>query len=107
MTNTHTTWTPQRLAEWERTRARGKRHFIWTHGVLKWGGFMFVFSTVVFQHQVFGDIFSTQGNLPFRLLLGASVWTFVGYLYGRSRWARNEQEYAKLKASRNNGTFVP
>lgn len=100
-------WTPQRLAEWERTRAKGKRHFIWTHGVLRWGGFMFVFSTVVFQHQVFGDIFSTEGNLPFRLLFGASVWIFVGYLYGRSRWARNEQEYAKQETSRNKNTFVP
>lgn len=68
---------------------------------------MFLFSTVVFQHQAFGDIFSTQGNLPFRLLLGASVWTFVGYLYGRSRWARNEQEYAKQETSRNKNTFVP
>jgi len=106
MRNTHKTWTPQRLAECEQTRARGKRHFVWTHGVLQWGGFMFVFSTVVYQHQVFGDIFSTQGNLPFRLILGALVWTFVGYLYGRSKWQHNEQEYAEQTKPRNKGTFV-
>jgi hypothetical protein len=107
MRNTKKTWTPQRLAEWERTRARGKRHFIWTHGVLQWGGFMFVFSTVFFQHQVFGDVFSTRGNLPFRLVLGALVWTFVGYLYGRSKWQRNEQEYAEQTQFRKKGGFVP
>jgi len=61
---------------------------------------------VVYQHQVFGDIFSTQGNLPFRLVLGVLVWTFVGYLYGRSKWSRNEQEYAEQAKSRNTGTFI-
>ncbi|MDV3241616.1 MAG: hypothetical protein LOY00_07525 [Methylocaldum sp.] len=106
MKDTRKTWTPQRLAEWEQTRARGKRRFVWTHGVLQWGGFMFVFSTMVYQHQVFGDIFSTQGNLPFRLILGVLVWTFVGYLYGRSKWQRNEREYAEQTKSRNKGTFV-
>ena len=86
-------WPKQRLHEWRKTRAGGKNRFIWTHGVLQWGGFMFCFSLGVFQHSHYGSLFSTEGNLPFRLGLALVVWVFVGYLYGQSRWRRNEQEY--------------
>jgi hypothetical protein len=86
-------WTRERLEHWRKTRAGGKQRFIWTHGVVQWGGFMFFFSLGVFQHSHYGDVFSTEGNLPFRLILALLVWVFVGYLYGQSRWRRNEQEY--------------
>ncbi|MDD5034327.1 MAG: hypothetical protein PHE55_06175 [Methylococcaceae bacterium] len=92
---------PDRLAQWEKTRARGKSRFIWTHGILQWGGFMFFFSMAVFQHRHYGDVFSTEGNLPFRLILALLVWVFVGHLYGQSRWRRNEQEYQAQKASKD------
>ncbi len=81
--------------QWEQTRELGRSRFIWTHGVLQWGGFMFCFSFALFQHSHYGKVFSTEGNLAFRLMLALLVWTFVGYLYGRSRWRRNEQEYGK------------
>ena len=86
-------WSADRLRQWEKTRALGKNRFIWTHGVLQWGGFMFFFSFSIFQHRNFGHVLSTEGNLPFRLILALSVWIYVGYLYGRSRWRKNEQEY--------------
>jgi hypothetical protein len=87
------TWTKQQLQHWEKNRALGEKHFIWTHGVLQWGGFMFCFSFAVFQYSHFGHIFSTEGNLPFRLLFALGIWIYVGYLYGRSQWRRHEQEY--------------
>lgn len=86
-------WDKQRMAEWRKTRAAGMQRFVWTHGVLQWGGFMFFFSLGVFQHSHYGNVFSTEGNLPFRVGLALAVWVFVGYLYGKSRWRRNEQEY--------------
>jgi hypothetical protein len=86
-------WNQERLENWRKIRAGGKNRFIWTHGVVQWGGFMFFFSLGVFQHSHYGDVFSTEGNLPFRLILALLVWVFVGYLYGQSRWRRNEQEY--------------
>lgn len=92
-------WTPERLRLWERTRALGKARFIWTHGVLRWGGFMFCFSFAVFQHAALGHVFSTAGNLPFRLILALLVWAYVGYLYGRSVWARNERGYWQQRES--------
>jgi hypothetical protein len=88
-----TAWTDERLRRWEKTRAQGQRRFVWTRGVLQWGGFMFCFSMAVFQRSHYGDVFSTEGNLPFRLVLGLSVWMYVGYLYGRSQWRKSEQAY--------------
>jgi hypothetical protein len=90
-------WTPERLEQWKKIRSGGKKRFIWTHGVLQWGGFMFFFSFAVFQHRHYGHVLSTEGNLPFRLIIALTVWTFVGYLYGRSRWLRSEQEYQDQK----------
>ncbi|CAL1239680.1 hypothetical protein [Candidatus Methylocalor cossyra] len=90
----HSHWSPERLSEWERIRARGMRHFVWSHGVLRWGGFMFFFSLALFQHAHFGNVFSTEGHFLLRILLAGFTWTFVGWLYGRSQWYRNERDYA-------------
>jgi len=73
------------------------RHFIWSHGVLRWGGFMFFFSMAVFQYAHFGNVLSTEGNWPLRVLLGLATWVLVGYAYGRSQWRRNEQDYLEQK----------
>ncbi|MFM8333070.1 MAG: hypothetical protein ACKN9T_15400 [Candidatus Methylumidiphilus sp.] len=93
-------WTPERLRLWQKTRALGKSRFVWTHGVVQWGGFMFCFSMAVFQHRHYGAVFSTEGNWLFRVVLALSVWTFVGYLYGQSRWRRNEQQYLEQQADK-------
>lgn len=90
-------WTPEQIAAWKKTRAHGERRFVWTHGVVQWGGFMFFFTMGFYQVQRFGDLFSTNGNLPLRLAFAALIWTFVGYLYGRSMWRRNEREYLRLQ----------
>jgi hypothetical protein len=82
-----------RLKQWEKTRAQGQKRFVWGYGVLQWGGFMFCFSMAVFQYSHYGHVFSTEGNLPFRLVLALLVWIYVGRLYGMSQWRRNEQEY--------------
>lgn len=93
-------WPPERLDEWKNLRARGMRHFVWSYGVLRWGGFMFFFSMAVFQYSHFGSVLSTEGNWLFRALLAAITWTFVGWLYGRSQWRRNEREYAAQRPDR-------
>lgn len=97
-------WPPERLAEWEKLRAQGERQFVWGYGVLRWGGFMFCFSMAVFQYSHFGSVFSAEGNWLFRVLLALVTWIFVGYLYGRSQWRRNEREYI---AQQPGGAFQP
>jgi hypothetical protein len=58
---------------------------------------MFCFSLAVFQYRQFGNPLSLDGSPAFRLFLGGLVWVYVGYLYGRSLWNRNEREYAARK----------
>jgi hypothetical protein len=87
-------WPPARLAQWEKVRALGMRRFVWSYGVLRWGGFMCCFSLAVFQYSRFGSVWSAEGHWLLRVLLAAATWTFVGTLYGRSLWLRNEREYA-------------
>ena len=99
-------WSAERLAEWEKLRSLGMRRFVWSHGVLRWGGFMFFFSLAVFQHARFGSVLSTEGNWRARILVAALTWIFVGYLYGRSLWQRNERDYAEQR-SRPGGRPVP
>jgi hypothetical protein len=81
--------------EWEKLRQLGKTRFIWSYGVLRWGGFMFFFSLAVFQYAHFGHPFSLEGNWLARLLIALPTWIFVGYGYGRSQWQRNEARFAE------------
>ncbi|QSA98446.1 hypothetical protein [Methylococcus sp. EFPC2] len=95
MKKTRAAWSAERLEQWRLIRASGESRYIWSHGVLRWGGFMFCFSMALHQYSRYGDLFSSEGNLPFRLIFGAAIWVFVGYLYGRSQWRRNEREFAE------------
>jgi hypothetical protein len=92
-------WSEQSMADWEKRRAKGMAHFVWVQGVLQWSGFMFCFTLGFFQVQHYGNLFSTEGNLSFRITVGLMIWCFVGLLYGRSRWQRNEQIYLEQKAA--------
>jgi hypothetical protein len=88
---------PEWLAAWERERAGGMRRFVWSHGVLRWGGFMFCFSLAVFQYAHFGAVLTTEGNWLMRISIALVTWIFVGYGYGRSQWRRNEQIYLRYR----------
>lgn len=85
----------ERARAWATVRTQGRQRYIWGYGVLRWGGLMFCFSLAVYHYRQFGSVISSEGHLWFRLLLGALVWTCVGYLYGRSSWHRNERGYAE------------
>lgn len=78
---------------WERIRSHGKPRFIWTQGVLRWGGVMFAFSLGLFQHAHYGHVFSLEGRWEIRVLAALLTWVFVGYGYGRSSWNRMEERY--------------
>lgn len=80
-------------ARWEAVRAYGKSRFIWTQGVLRWGGVMFAFSVGLFQHAHYGAVFSLEGRWEIRILVALVTWIFVGYGYGRSSWNRMEERY--------------
>ncbi len=89
-------WTPAQRAAWAHLRAGGMRRYVWSWGVLRWGGFMFCFSMAVFQYAHFGAVFSTQGHWQLRVAVALLTWIFVGYGYGRSQWRRNEHIFQSL-----------
>ncbi|HAZ41002.1 MAG TPA: hypothetical protein DCY52_01920 [Methylococcaceae bacterium] len=80
-------------ARWEGIRCQGKSRFIWTQGVLRWGGVMFAFSLGLFQHAHYGSVFSLEGRWEVRVFVALLTWIFVGYGYGRSSWNRMEARY--------------
>jgi hypothetical protein len=78
---------------WEEVRVLGKPRFIWTQGVLRWGGMMWAFSLGLFQHAHFGSVFSLEGAWEVRWVVATLTWVLVGYGYGRSLWHRTEERY--------------
>jgi hypothetical protein len=80
-------------ARWEKVRSLGKSRYIWTQGVLRWGGVMFAFSLGLFQHAHYGAVFSFEGRWDVRFLMALLTWIFVGHGYGRSSWNRMEERY--------------
>ncbi len=80
---------------WERARAKGRGHFVWMVGVLRWGLISgFVISTMMYLQRnswnvelLFGMEYVSQ--LSFKLLLFAAF----GYVWGRMVWSLTEKKY--------------
>ena len=72
---------------WEKTRTRGKAHFVLTRGVLGWGGFMFIFMTCM-------HIFDSQGKIdwPF-VIISLLIWPLGGYGFGLWMWRWAESRF--------------
>ncbi|MFT4664724.1 MAG: hypothetical protein ACI8YQ_001516 [Polaribacter sp.] len=80
---------------WERTRAKGKGHFVWMVGVLRWGLMSgFVISTMMYLQRNGWDVgllFTMEylSRLSFMLLMFA----VFGYLWGQTVWSLTEKKY--------------
>jgi hypothetical protein len=72
----------------EEVQARRRRRFVWTTGVLGWGGFMFLFGTL--------DDWYRAGYIripPLRPFLSSTIpnliiWPIAGYFFGAMLWRR-------------------
>jgi hypothetical protein len=73
--------------KWERKRRHGKRSFIVYRGVLKWGGIMFVLTTIT-------NVVAHQGQPDWIFELSALIaCSFAGYIWARSIWHVNENRF--------------
>lgn len=88
-------WTPQTLQSWENTRRRGKRHFIWWLGVVKFGGLTFLLSMLV-KH------FTIEAISWRIILIDLVVWSVAGYVYGTLLWSGTERSYLKYLMRQQN-----
>jgi hypothetical protein len=77
----------QRL-KWEKKRKHGRRSFILYRGVLKWGGIMFVLTTIT-------NVLARHRQLSWILVVSTLVaCLFAGYVWARCVWVLNERRYA-------------
>jgi hypothetical protein len=72
---------------WEKKRRRGKQSFIVYRGVLKWGGIMFVLTTIT-------NVFAHHGKPDWIFEISSLIaCPFAGYLWARSMWHVNENRF--------------
>ncbi|MCK8824934.1 hypothetical protein [Fuchsiella alkaliacetigena] len=79
---------------WEEIREMGKKKFVWTHGVLRWGVLVAVAWSII--NQGLRDGLDLMGflSLDFLVRLGISLVIFgvAGYFWGRMLWKKMEEE---------------
>ena len=80
--------------KWKETREMGRKKFIWTHGVLRWGVLVAVIWSII--NQGMRDGLNPMGflSLDFLVRLGISLVVFgiAGYFWGRMFWKKMEEE---------------
>ena len=79
----------QRL-KWEKKRKNGKQSFMVYHGVLKWGGSMFVLSSIgiLARHQ------ELNWHYVVSLLIACPL---AGYVWARCTWSLHEDRFYGAK----------
>jgi|CZKF01.1.fsa_nt_gi hypothetical protein len=76
---------------WEKKRRHGKRSFIVYHGVLRWGGIMFVLTTIT-------NVFTHHGKPDWIFEISALIaCPFAGYLWAWGMWNVNERRFQGVR----------
>ncbi len=84
--------TPARAELWEKTREKGKIHYVFLRWVMLWGGFMTLFLTIM--HFIrWPDHF----NLFYDLSINLISCSVGGFLAGVFAWGMAERQYLKFK----------
>ena len=70
----------------ERALQQGKKRFVWVHGVLGFGGLIFVVVTALEYKRYLHELLAGR-NLEF-LLFSIFLYGFIGYAWGNWKWWR-------------------
>lgn len=73
---------------WQKTKAKGKKSFVLRHGVLGWGGFMFIAMTAQ-------QLIRKPADYPFVIVLNLLIWPIGGYLFGNWMWRYYETYFGE------------
>lgn len=85
-------WYPRRSHEaWAKVREQGAWRFVLSVGLLRYGGLMFVVTSLLspFVRQ------SSEMLLPERLAMNAAVWAVAGLAWGALTWYFGERNFLK------------
>jgi hypothetical protein len=90
-------------SKWAEVRAKGQRRFLLREGILKWGGFFAVLTTIGNYFFKYGFTFSKaneyvwSGETIFKFFFG---WLTYGLTLGLLFWHFNEREFKKPEKNR-------
>ncbi len=73
--------------KWEKKRKNGKQSFLFYRGVLRWGGIMFILTTVtnvLARHQ------TLEWHSTVSVLIASPI---AGYVWARCMWSINEYRF--------------
>jgi len=79
--------TQQQAERWARTRQKGRKRFVWVHGVLGWGLPMAITCPVLLA------VFQGWERLPLNLPIALVLFPIGGYWFGAWMWRFGEQKY--------------
>lgn len=82
--------------KWEEIRAKGKKHYIWNYGVLRWGFSMFIAMTIA------QSINLSVANLTLKkvlviILVNLILFPIGGYFFALLTWRSCEKKFNKNK----------
>jgi uncharacterized integral membrane protein len=101
-----TSWTPEKLRQWERKRERGMNHFILWNGIIYRGVTLFIIMiTLLFLFETAGApaTYPPRSGFYIVAILVAVSSMVMGFIVGKTIWKTNEtsyQRYLRLREQR-------
>ena len=83
---------PEQTERRNRIRAKGRRHYIFYTGILRWGVPVFLVTTLWRWLDKYGWHVPPRGDLCFYVFIGLPIWTIGGYFLGAYMWKRVYEE---------------
>lgn len=84
--------TRRQYEKWAILREKGKRHFVWFHGVLMWGIVTGILWSVAMSY------YSPSEHIYIRPIIALIIFPISGYFGSKWTWNRNEQKHSVYKA---------
>jgi hypothetical protein len=87
-----TVLSPEQIERRKIIRAKGRKHYIFYTGILRWGMPVFLTTTLWSWYDNYGWHIPPRGYLCFSILLGLVIWSVAGYFWGANMWKRFLEE---------------
>jgi hypothetical protein len=84
---------PKQIEYRKRIRAKGRKHYIFYTGILRFGMSVFVLTTLWNWHGKYGWHIPPREYLYSSLTLGLVIWSVAGYFWGTYIWKRFFEEF--------------
>jgi len=83
---------PEQIEHVKKTRAKGRKHYIVYAGILAWGMYSFLLTTLCGSYLKYGWHVPPQRYLFGAIVIGLVVWPVAGYFWGAIMWKQVYEE---------------